>query len=707
MKFSSIKTEKNGTIRLHQFDSNKFFERIRTDANNFIISSLRSDSRPDHPEHYRRYNEIPQICATAELRRQENGALGMTAFNGLVVLEVRQVMSAEACEAIKRAAMEMPMTLATFTGATGHEVIILVSVARADGTLPNAEVEAETFYSQAYYRVARIYDASLPQRVTRILPTLHHTFLMPLDEQPRVSTHAVPYRICEGAEVATADDTEAHLLALPEQRSEQEMDMTAYQNYERSFTEAEKRIRPLMTQTPAQSNAWYKEYVTGMATVLCEMQWPEEEAVCHLWNHLKFKDVEGLTEEFVRRIAEAVYEEAGTNDRHTAVPHAPAEPLMQQLIRRMESRYCFRHNTVMGYTEYRANHTWVTPWAPVTEKVVNTFTTDLLLSGLNVWDRDVRRYVNSTRIRCFDPIDDYLFNISGQWDGRDHIRALARTVPTRNAGQWAEWFHTWFLAMVAQWLGRDRRYGNAVVPLLISAQGMHKSAFCRSLLPPELRSWGYTDNLSLNEERPVHLAMAQMLLINLDEFNRISPLKQQGFLKNILQLPSVKVKRPYASHTEEVPRLASFIATTNMPDVLHDPTGSRRFLGIEVTGNIDVSQTPNYTQLYAQAQAELQAGARYWFDDKETAVIMEHNRQFQQQSTAEQFFYEFFEIVEPTATDAQWMSSPALLMAIKQHAGATFKAPSLQAFGRTLCSIKGLQSKRLSTGRVFCVRPRF
>ncbi len=705
MKFSSIKTEKNGTIRLHLFDSIKFFERIRTDANNFIISLLRSDSTPEHPEHYRRYNEVPQICATAELRRQENGALGMAAFNGLVVLEVRQVMSAEACEAIKRAAMEMPTTLAAFTGATGHEVIILVSVARADGTLPTTEVEAEAFYPQAYYRVAHIYDASLPQRVTRILPTLRHTFLMPLDEQPRVNTTAVPYRIIEGAKPTTADDADAHLLALPEQRSAQEMDMTAYQNYERSFTEAEKRIRPLMRQTPAHSNAWYKEYVTGMATVLCEMQWPEEESVCHLWNHLKFKDIEGLNEEFVRRITEAVYAEA--DNRHAVAPYVPAEPLMQQLIRRMESRYCFRYNTVMGYTEYRTNHTWITPWEPVTDKVVNTFTTDLQLAGLNVWDRDVRRYVNSNRIRRFDPIDDYLFHVSGQWDGRDHIRTLAATVPTRDAEQWAEWFHTWFLAMVAQWQGRDRRYGNAVVPLLISTQGMHKSAFCRSLLPPELRSWGYTDNLSLGEERPVHLAMAQMLLINLDEFNRISPLKQQGFLKNILQLPSVKVKRPYASHTEEVPRLASFIATTNIPDVLYDPTGSRRFLGIEVTGNIDVSQTPNYTQLYAQAQAELQAGARYWFDDKETAAIMEHNRQFQQQSTAEQFFYEFFEVAEPEDTDAQWLTCAALLIAIKQHAGATFKAPSVNAFARTLSGIAGLQSKRLSTGRVFCVRPRF
>ena len=130
--------------------------------------------------------------------------------------------------------------------------------------------------------------------------------------------------------------------------------------------------------------------------------------------------------------------------------------------------------------------------------------------------------------------------------------------------------------MVAQWRGLDRRFGNSIVPLLISKQGLGKSAFCRQLLPPELRSWGYTDHLSLGEDRSVHLAMAQMLLINLDEFNAISQKKQEGFLKNIVQLPAVKVKRPYGRHIEDVHRLASFIATTNLTDVLTDPTGSRR-----------------------------------------------------------------------------------------------------------------------------------
>lgn len=68
---------------------------------------------------------------------------------------------------------------------------------------------------------------------------------------------------------------------------------------------------------------------------------------------------------------------------------------------------------------------------------------------------------------------------------------------------------------------------------------------------------GYNDNLVLSEKRQVLQAMCQSLVINLDEFNQISPQVQQGFLKNIIQLPSVKIKPPYGSHVQEFPRMAS------------------------------------------------------------------------------------------------------------------------------------------------------
>ena len=40
--------------------------------------------------------------------------------------------------------------------------------------------------------------------------------------------------------------------------------------------------------------------------------------------------------------------------------------------------------------------------------------------------------------------------------GNDHIGRLADCVPT-DCPQWKQWFRKWFIGMVAQWLGRDRR----------------------------------------------------------------------------------------------------------------------------------------------------------------------------------------------------------------------------------------------------------
>ena len=142
-----------------------------------------------------------------------------------------------------------------------------------------------------------------------------------------------------------------------------------------------------------------------------------------------------------------------------------------------------------------------------------------------------------------------------------------------------------------------------------------------------------------------------------------------------------------------------------MADVLTDPTGSRRFLGVQVTGNIDVSQTPNHAQLFAQAQAELNAGTRYWFDDAETVAIMQHNRRFLQQTSAEMFFHQYFQTPQPDA-DGQWMSATAILVILKQRAGSVFKVPAANAFGRILHCLPNLCHRRSNSGSEFYVRLR-
>ena len=364
-------------------------------------------------------------------------------------------------------------------------------------------------------------------------------------------------------------------------------------------------------------------------------------------------------------------------------------------------KYDFRYNSVMKCTEYRPKEKDYWGYQPVDARVQKRMTLEVQLANIRVSIKDVRNYLESDLLSTYNPVENFLFNCEGKWDGKDHIRALARTVPTDNP-YWEDWFYTWFLAMVDQWRAYShRKYGNSVAPLLISKQGYNKSTFCRSLVPPELQ-WGYNDNLVLSEKRQVLQAMCQSLVINLDEFNQISPQVQQGFLKNIIQLPSVKMKPPYGSHVQEFPRMASFIATSNMEDILSDPSGNRRFLGVELTGPINVSQRPNYEQLYAQALSALRAGEKTYFDAEQTRQIMANNRKFEVLSPVDQYFDLYFDLTDD-AKQGEYLTAAEIFQELKSHIGSSLKLNSLIAFGRKLSQMPTIHRKRFNDGMRYLV----
>lgn len=374
---------------------------------------------------------------------------------------------------------------------------------------------------------------------------------------------------------------------------------------------------------------------------------------------------------------------------------------IEKMMKYLNEKYDLRYNMVMKYTEYvPKDKEWI-GFQAVEPRVQKSLTLEVQLAGINVSIKDVRNFLESNFIKNYNPVEEFLFTCYDNWDGKDHIRALARTVPTNNP-HWEDWFYTWFLAMVEQWHNRTgRQYGNSVAPLLISKQGYNKSTFCRRLIPPQLQ-WGYTDNLILSEKRQVLQAMSQCLLINLDEFNQISAKVQQGFLKNLIQLPNVKYKPPYGSHVQEFPRTASFIATSNMDDILTDPSGNRRFIGIELTGPIDVSVRPNYQQLFAQAEKAIWNGEKTYFDAEQTALIMENNRRYQQIDPVMQCFSESFMPTEDE-NEGTFMTAAAIFSELKAKYGASLEAKSLLSFGRCLKNIDGLKRKRTMKGTEYLI----
>mgnify|MGYP004418748403 FL=1 len=666
-----------------------FLERIAKDDSKQSVANFRMSvplMEGDY-QFYKGINEWQHVYPAAEFGKDESDNLVFKNSNGLLMLHFIHLMTDQEMEAARKAASLLPMTFAAITGADGRSLIVLVCICDEEGKIPEKEEDAELLYQCAYEQVKSLYLSQIQAELKEEKPTMKSNFMLTLDPSPYYNSKAVAMRISRTSQTKAA---------VPKAVD----DLKAYNDYEFLYRKAAREAAEEMTEAKmnwTNENDQLLARLSAIAAKLCHMGLTEEEAFIHIRRNNWYE----VAEEQLRQVVGSAYATHSKDKKSKSAAAGKGRTDILQMINYLESRYQFRYNTVMKFTEYRPNNSWVGDFKPVDARVQKSMTLDVQIADIHVSIKDVRNYLESDRIRNYSPIESYLYDCLGKWDGKDRIRALARTVPTNNP-HWEDWFYTWFLGMVDQWRGMYRRqYGNSTMPLLISKQGYNKSTFCRRLIPTEL-SWGFTDNMILSEKRQVLQAMSQFLLINLDEFNQISPQVQQGFLKNLLQLPTVKIKPPYGSHVEEFPRLASFIATSNMTDTLADPSGNRRFLGVELTGPIDVSGRLNYEQLYAQAMQALEHGEKSYFDAKETAIIMQSNKQFEQISPIKQCFLEVF---EPTndLKEGEYLTTAAIFDILKQKFGSSLQVSSIQRLGRELQNIEGLQSKKTRFGTEYLV----
>ena len=666
-----------------------FLERIAKDDSKQSVANFRM-SVPLMEGDYQFYKGIKEwqhVYPAAEFGKDESDNLMFKKSNGLLMLHFIHLMTDQEMEAARKAASLLPMTFAAITGADGRSLIVLVCICDEEGKIPEKEADAELLYQCAYEQVKSLYLSQIQAELKEEKPTIKSNFMLTLDPSPYYNSKAVAMRISRNSPTKAA---------VPKAVD----DLKAYNDYEFLYRKAAKEAAEEMTEAKmnwTNENDQLLARLSAIAAKLCHMGLTEEEAFIHIRRNNWYE----VAEEQLRQVVGSAYATHSKDKKSKSAAAGKGRTDILQMINYLESRYQFRYNTVMKFTEYRPNNSWVGDFKPVDARVQKSMTLDVQIADIHVSIKDVRNFLESDRIKNYSPIESYLYDCLGKWDGKDRIRALARTVPTKNP-HWEDWFYTWFLGMVDQWRGVYRKqYGNSTMPLLISKQGYNKSTFCRRLIPNEL-SWGFTDNMILSEKRQVLQAMSQFLLINLDEFNQISPQVQQGFLKNLLQLPTVKIKPPYGSHVQEFPRLASFIATSNMTDILADPSGNRRFLGVELTGPIDVSGRLNYEQLYAQAMQALEQGEKSYFDAAETAVIMQSNRQFEQVSPIKQCFLEVF---EPTnnVEKGEYLMAAAIFDVLKQKFGSSLQVSSLQKFGRELQNIEGLTSKKTRFGTEYLV----
>ena len=358
---------------------------------------------------------------------------------------------------------------------------------------------------------------------------------------------------------------------------------------------------------------------------------------------------EGTRKEAGPVFSKNIEKEAAPVSSKEAVKKAKSCSLMQEVTAFLTSRYRFRFNVLTEETEVAdvANITNIVNnipdthlrYAKVDERWMNTLSMEAIETGIDCWDRDIQRFVRSRRISEYHPFTAY-FEQLPEWDGTDRVSALARRVSDNPV--WVNGFHRWMLGLSAQWMQfhpdtNNANRANSVAPLLVSSrQGLGKSTFCRLLMPDALKAY-YTESYDLGSPASAEAKLAACGLINLDEFDKLSASKMP-LLKNLMQASALNIRKAYKRSASALPRIASFIGTSNREDLLVDRTGSRRFLCISLEHAIDCITPVEHEQLYAQLKAELLSGKRSWFNKEEEQAIQQHNTLFYKHIPEEEVF---------------------------------------------------------------------
>ena len=362
----------------------------------------------------------------------------------------------------------------------------------------------------------------------------------------------------------------------------------------------------------------------------------------------------------------------------------------------LKSHYEFRYNVLTEETEFRSLERMSEGFQSVNQRVLNTLCLEAHEAGIACWDRDLSRCIYSTRIVDYHPFRLYLDELP-KWDGVDRVLALARRVSENPL--WEKEFRIWMLGMTAQWMGIMGDHANSVAPLLISTeQGYLKSTFCKSLLPSVLQRY-YMDKVDLTSQGNVERRLAEMGLLNLDEFDKYSPAKMP-LLKNLMQMASLSLCKAYQKNYRSLPRIASFIGTSNRKDLLTDPTGSRRFICVVVEHPIDCKAI-EYEQLYAQLKEEVLSGERYWFTKEEEQELQRNNLSFYRQGPVEDVLRSCYRSVEK-GEECELLSAADIFQCLKKKNPAAMRGANPASLAQILVTV-GIERKHTKFGNVYRV----
>ena len=604
---------------------------------------------------------LPRILFAAECINYREMKKGLR-YNGLVVVEVNGLKTYEEAVNIRNQASRLDETLMAFLGASGMSVKIVcrgelfgeedTSGQKEEYALPKKDDDIRQFHKNLYETARRAYQNQFGFDIEYLEPSVERTVYLSADPEMYFNPNARPFK----ADAVKHDQPEPTPISW-----ESDMLMpgrTIKRTYHLNWVFILREVLGDYFNLPDEDRQM--QLLQQIARKSLEQGIPLSHAQGMTLEHPLFHNDPDL----VKSVFATTYEVTLLEEYRKKHKMKPLKSVPQETLQTMRTEifltanYDMRKNLMTGVAEYRMKYSEDQTFKPLTIEVRNDMTIEAREQGLKSWDQDVNRFIDSTRIEQYDPVNTWLDKLP-EWDGVDRIKALAARVPT-DQPHWEKYLKYWLVGMVAQWRESDKQLtGNALTPLLIGRQGCGKTRFCKILLPPELRDY-YNDKLNFKNEFDLNIALTSFALINIDEFDKTTN-SQQIVLKYLLSSADVKFRPPYGKTIKQYRRYTSFIGTTNQMQPLEDPTGSRRFVcvGIPNGRNIDFTDNLDHSQLYAQALYLFKKGERFWLEDDEIQTLIEENVPYQRPVDLVEMINETF--CKPKDGEGRWWGTTEVL----------------------------------------------
>ena len=350
----------------------------------------------------------------------------------------------------------------------------------------------------------------------------------------------------------------------------------------------------------------------------------------------------------------------------------------------------FRFNLISRFPElkFKAPNA---KWKRLDDYTLNSIVRDLKNKGIRrVSKTIIGELLESDFSPKINPVRQYFETL--HFKGGDPIKDLAATVKPVFGRYSAEQMSKAFRVFLTKWLVGavanvfiEDRCANQICFILAGRQGAFKSTWIRNLCPPALSDYYIEGSLDPDNKDSL-LETATNFMFNLDDYFAAINSKKINEFKGLLTKNTVKVRRPYARYTEELPKISSFIASSNEQQFLHDPTGNRRFVPFEINQiDIKAAQAVDINQVWAQAYQLFRKDFRYWLNKEDQAFLAKRNEEFEVQSQEFEVLTSYLRPPAPNEIPDATLTNAEIIQYLNNKVQAKLNPKRLeQPFGRLI-----------------------